>query len=100
MGDVGNLPWGLDDQTPYQQFSVQLERGDLVLFYSDAMIEAADPAGRQLGEEGLLTLARDLGAEDPLRAGRALLDSVAGHRGGLEADDDLTIVAWLHTGTN
>jgi serine phosphatase RsbU (regulator of sigma subunit) len=98
VGEVGNLPWGLDDQTPYQQFTVHLGRGDLVLFYSDAMIEAADPAGRQLGEEGLLTLARGLDAEDPIRAGRALLESVAAHRGGREADDDVTIVAWLHTG--
>ncbi len=100
VGDVGNLPWGLDDQTPYQQFSVHLARGDLVLFYSDAMIEAADPAGRQLGEEGLLTLARGLDAENPIRAGRGLLESVVAHRGGREADDDVTIVAWHHTGND
>ncbi len=100
VGDVGNLPWGLDDQTPYQQFSVHLGRGDLVLFYSDAMIEAADPAGRQLGEEGLLTLAQALDAGDPIQTGRTLLESVAAHRGGREADDDLTIVAWLHTGND
>jgi sigma-B regulation protein RsbU (phosphoserine phosphatase) len=98
IGGVGNLPWGLDDRTPYQQFSVHLGRGDLILFYSDAMIEAADYAGRQLGEEGLLKLTQGLGAGNPTEAGRALLESVAAHRGGREADDDLTIVAWLHTG--
>jgi phosphoserine phosphatase RsbU/P len=100
IGDVGNLPWGLDDQTLYQQFSVQLGRGDLILFYSDAMIEATDREGRQLGEEGLLTLAQTFDAGDPVQTGRALLESVAAHRGGREADDDLTIVAWLHIGND
>jgi hypothetical protein len=98
VGEVGNLPWGLDDETPYQQFSMHLGRGDLVLFYTDALIEAADPTGRQLGEEGLLTLARGVDAEEPWLAGRALLDAVAAHRGGREADDDVTIVAWHHNG--
>ena len=59
VGDAGNLPLGLDDETPYHQFAVTLGRGDLVLFYTDALIEAADPSGRLLGEEGLLALARE-----------------------------------------
>jgi sigma-B regulation protein RsbU (phosphoserine phosphatase) len=100
IGDIGNLPWGLDDETSYKPFKVHLGRGDLVLFYSDAMIEAADPAGRQLGEAGLLSLARGLDADDPIRAGRGLLESVASHRGGREADDDVTIITWLHSGIN
>jgi phosphoserine phosphatase RsbU/P len=96
VGELGNLPRGLDDETAYQQFSVHLERGDLVLFYTDALIEAVDQRGRQLGENGLLTLARGLDAEDPVQTGRALRDAVAAHRGGREADDDVTIVAWHH----
>jgi phosphoserine phosphatase RsbU/P len=98
LGKVGNLPWGLDDETPYQQFSVHLGRGDLVLFYTDALIEAVDHVGRPLGEQGLLRMAQRFDVEDPIRAGRALLESVATHRGGREADDDVTIVAWHHNG--
>ena len=100
VGEVGNLPWGLDDETPYKQFSVQLGRGDLVVFYTDALIEAVDATGRQLGEDGLLTLARGLNTEGPVQTGRALRDAVAAHRGGREADDDFTVVAWHHKGAN
>lgn len=91
-----NLPLGLDDETPYDQFSVALGRGDVVLFYTDALIEANDPEGRMLGEDGLLNLARDLDATDPRALGPALLRSVEQHRGGRAADDDLTILALHH----
>ncbi|WP_165072743.1 PP2C family protein-serine/threonine phosphatase [Paludisphaera rhizosphaerae] len=97
----GNLPWGLDEETAYHQFSVSLERDDVVLFYTDALVEAADPSGRQLGEDGLIGLARGLTVRDDPREftiGRDLLQAVADHRGGGEADDDLTLVAWRQNG--
>src|SRR4051812_30709903 len=47
---ASNLPLGLDDATPYDQFAVQLGRGDLVVLYTDALIEASDAAGQMLGE--------------------------------------------------
>jgi phosphoserine phosphatase RsbU/P len=100
VGERGNLPWGLDNDTPYQQLSVHLGQGDLILFYTDALIEASDSAGRQLGEEGLLSLARGVDVEGPVQSGRDLLDAVALYRGGREADDDVTIVAWHHNGND
>ncbi len=41
-----------------------LGRGDLLAFYTDALSEAADPAGKLLGEEGLLEVARRLDLSD------------------------------------
>jgi serine phosphatase RsbU (regulator of sigma subunit) len=96
VGSAGNLPLGLDDETPYNQFTVPLGRDDLVLFYTDALIEAADPSGRQLGEEGLLALVRGLEAGTPPELGRALLGAVERHRGGRPADDDVTLFALQH----
>ena len=95
-GEVGNLPWGLDDETPYHQFQQTLGVGDIVLFYTDALVEAADPSGRQLGEEGLLALASGLDHQDDVHVGHSLVEAVANHRGGHEADDDVTLVAWRH----
>src|SRR5262249_21245510 len=94
--EPGNLPLGLDDETPYHQFAVSLGLGDLVLFYTDALIEAADPSGRMLGEEGLLAIARALDPADPGRLGPALLEAVDRHRGGRPADDDTPLVALRH----
>ena len=51
---LANLPLGLDDETRYGTSRVKLGRGDLVVFYTDALTEAADGSGQLLGESGLL----------------------------------------------
>lgn len=96
IGSTGNLPLGFDDDTPYHQFTMKLGRGDMVLFYTDALTEATTAAGAMLGEEGLLDLARTLDPADPSRAGTSLLASIDAHRGGRPADDDTTLVALVH----
>ncbi len=93
---MANLPWGIDESTAYPQAEVVLGRGDLVLLYTDALTEAADPLGRQLGEAGLLELVRFLDPTDPARLPSALVDCLARHRSGRAADDDLTFLLLHH----
>ncbi len=97
-GQLANLPLGLDDDTHYGASRVKLGRGDLVVFYTDALIEAADGSGQLLGESGLLEAARRLDAMggSPSTIGQALRDAVARHRGGAAADDDVTLVVLHH----
>jgi sigma-B regulation protein RsbU (phosphoserine phosphatase) len=96
--NAGNLPLGLDEETGYQNFDVALGQGDLLVFYTDALSEAADPAGKLLGEEGLLAAARRLGVADsrPGVIGSAVLEAVAGHREHRTAEDDVTLVVVHH----
>jgi sigma-B regulation protein RsbU (phosphoserine phosphatase) len=92
----GDLPLGIDDDATYHQFSLNLDPGDTVLLYTDALTEAADETGRLLGEDGLLALARALPAGDPRALGRALLAAVARYRDGRPPDDDMTVVVLRH----
>lgn len=94
----GNLPLGLDERTPYRQFSLGLSPGDVVVFYTDALTEAVSPEGRMLMEEGLLDLARGLDMTDPRGAGRSLVSAVDAHRGGAPSDDDVTVLTLHHDG--
>jgi serine phosphatase RsbU (regulator of sigma subunit) len=98
---AANLPLGLDDQTSYQTFDVELGRGDLLAFYTDALSEAADPAGKLLGEDGLLEVVRRLDLSDPRPGtiGPVLLEAVARHRAHLTAEDDVTLVVLHHNGS-
>lgn len=93
-----NLPLGLDEETRYPTFKLDLGHGDLVLFYTDALIEAADPQGRLLGEGGLLAAAwgLDLADSRPSTLGLALLGAVTTHRQGAPAGDDVTLVVARH----
>ena len=93
---VANLPLGIIEPTSYHQFAVRLEKHDLVVLYTDALMEATDGAGEQLGEGGLLRLVGGVEGEDPVGVGRALLDRVARHRGGQDAGDDETVVVLHH----
>ena len=95
---AGNLPLGLDEETRYQMFEVELGRGDLLVFYTDALIEAADSDGRLLGESGLLDTVRevDLSDRSPAAIGTALLEAVARYREHRSADDDMTLIVVHH----
>jgi serine phosphatase RsbU (regulator of sigma subunit) len=98
IGERGNLPLGLDDESAYHQFAVTLTRGDSLIVYTDALTEAADASGKLLGEEGLLELCRGLDPTAPLAFGPALLAAVDLHRNGRPADDDITLVTLHHNG--
>jgi serine phosphatase RsbU (regulator of sigma subunit) len=95
---LSNLPLGLDDETQYGATHLKLGRGDLIVFYTDALTEAADGGGELLGERGLLEAARRLDAagRPPFSIGTSLLEAVARHRGDAPADDDVTLVVLHH----
>lgn len=93
-----NLPLGVLLPTEYEQFGLRLEEGDLVLAYTDALIEARGPDGTMLGEQGLLDCMSRLDAEKPERLLPALLESLAAFRGMTPLDDDLTLLLLRHHG--
>lgn len=91
-GGAGALPLGIDRGSCYGEMGVRLRRGDVLLIYTDSLIEAKSPDGRMLGEAGLLKLLVELNPDDPGGLARALLDGVRVHTGGRALEDDATIV--------
>jgi len=89
---VTNLPLGVVEPTVYEQFGVRLGPGDLVLIYTDALIETPTRAGDRLGVEGLLDVARRVHDTTPdgfIRELRRLLDDCWSEE---HSDDDLTMM--------
>lgn len=93
-----NLPLGVISGTDYRQFVVNLTPGDRVVLYSDALAEAADADGAQLGEQGLLDAARRINSDDVKDFNDRLVGAAADHRAGRPANDDATVITLHHTG--
>lgn len=96
-GGLADLPLGIVGDTAYTQRQITLARGDLLLFYTDALTEAENPAGEQLGEAGLLRVMEGLGSIDPAAIPAALSAALDTYRGGNPAGDDSTFILLRHT---
>jgi sigma-B regulation protein RsbU (phosphoserine phosphatase) len=87
-----NIPLGLFDVAEYEQFDVELESGDCLLSYTDALIESRDADGEMLGEAGLLRVLRLLGDVEPQKLIERLLEEIAGRHPENLSDDDVTVM--------
>jgi serine phosphatase RsbU (regulator of sigma subunit) len=96
---VHNLPLGIVDPTQYYQFAVKLEKGDLVLLYTDALPEARDPHGHLLGEAGLIEMLASLPIHPLETYCTRLMAAVREFRGGEPLEDDATLMFLHHNET-
>lgn len=87
---TGGAPVGLFPDSTYEQGAIQLHPRDLLVAYTDGVIEAADPAGQEWGIEGLQEAAagsESRSAEDIVHAIFASMDEFSCGR----QTDDVTV---------
>ncbi len=87
-----NMPLGMLDITEYEQFDVQLEPGDYLLSYTDALIECDGEDGEMLGEVGLRRMLQGLGDVPPSQTIDALIAELGRRYPGKLDDDDVTLL--------
>jgi len=87
-----NIPLGLFDAAEYEQFDVELEPGDCLLSYTDALIESRDADGEMLGEDGLLRIIRLLGDVEPQKLIATLLGEIEERYPENLSEDDVTVL--------
>jgi phosphoserine phosphatase RsbU/P len=87
-----NLPLGILDQSEYEQFDVELDAGDCLLSYTDALIESRDADGEMLGEAGLLRIMRLLCDIAPEELIEKLLEEIMRRHPGNLSKDDVTVL--------
>jgi serine phosphatase RsbU (regulator of sigma subunit) len=88
--EAGGLPLGINAALLYQSGATTLAPGDLLLVFTDGLVEAEDPAGQEYGEARLLPVVQsvhDAGAADALRR---LMASVDAFVGPTRQHDDIT----------
>ncbi|GAB4191412.1 MAG: hypothetical protein Kow00105_05480 [Phycisphaeraceae bacterium] len=84
---ANNLPLGILDDVPYEQYAIQMARGDLVLLYTDGVTEARTATGDLLGESGLINIISRINTSDPSRVLMALQTRLGMITNGMLSDD-------------
>jgi serine phosphatase RsbU (regulator of sigma subunit) len=85
-----NVPWGIEETVEYEQFAVRLRVGDLVLCYTDSLIEARDASGELLGPDGLLELVQPIEPADASTLVARILQTIDKRGEGNLTRDDVT----------
>ncbi len=96
---VWNLPLGIEDLTDYEQFGADLAVGDLVLCYSDSLMESKNAGGEMLGEEGLLGVVNALPVTEPGKVIDQITAALVALWPTNLSDDDVTILLFRPNGS-
>jgi phosphoserine phosphatase RsbU/P len=86
------LPIGIVDEVEYKETRLELAPGDMLVFYTDGIVEAMNNEGVMFGFERLLDIAgqsKDMSAEQVLRS---IMDKVKEFSDGAVQHDDLTLI--------
>ncbi len=89
-----NLPIGVLTTTNYEQFDLEIEKDDIVLGYTDSLIEAKDENGNMLGIQGLLDLVTLLSVQSKSDLHLRLLEKIRSLHPDNLKDDDVTVMAF------
>lgn len=93
-----NLPLGVLDLADYKQFDLRLDVGDLVLCYTDSLVESRNAAGEMLGPGGLLRIVRGLPPTEPGVIVPTLLAAIKVQAEGNLTGDDVTVLLFRPNG--
>jgi serine phosphatase RsbU (regulator of sigma subunit) len=88
--ETGGLILGLFAQAAYEQETVSLEPGDVLVVYSDGVTEALNADGQEFGDERLLACIEANGRRSPPELLDELLSSVRRFSEGAAQHDDVT----------
>jgi serine phosphatase RsbU (regulator of sigma subunit) len=91
--DQSGLPLGITPGYPYGAVRVPLAPGDFLLFFTDGVTDAQNPAGEMFGLEGLKRAVTG-GPFRPKTVGELVLGAVRKHANGRPQNDDIALVCF------
>jgi serine phosphatase RsbU (regulator of sigma subunit) len=87
-----SFPLGTSPRSDFPTAAYELAPGDRLVFLTDGLVEASDPAGEPFGFERLEALLRAEASADAVRLREAVLAAVSAHTHGAPPDDDRTLL--------
>lgn len=96
--ESGGIPWGIEDESKYEQFQMRLNVGDVIFCYTDSLAESRSATGEFLGTQGLLKIASSLGNINPSELISRILTEVEKFDPQYATRDDVTCLAFRPNG--
>ena len=87
-----NICMGVTEGFPYQESTLTLDKGDMLVTFTDGVTEACDPANNLYGEERLEALLATQEGNTAEQVTSAINNAVNAHANGAEQSDDITIL--------
>ncbi len=88
-----NLPLGVTDDAPYVMSDARLIDGEVLLIYSDGVLEAPNRDGVRFGFIRLRATLREIGNADALELKHGVISRLRDWTGGSLEHDDVTLMA-------
>jgi sigma-B regulation protein RsbU (phosphoserine phosphatase) len=92
MLEAGGTLLGIIDGMEYQEESVSLAAGEMLVLYTDGISEAMNAQKELLGDERLAAICAELHGQPAGAVRDAILAAVARHQGAEPAADDMTVL--------
>jgi len=90
--EMGGIPVGLFPDSKYQETELQLVAGDILVFYTDGLVEARDDADEDFGLKRLAQTVREHCTESAQEIVNAVNQAVDGFIGRVPPHDDRTLI--------
>jgi sigma-B regulation protein RsbU (phosphoserine phosphatase) len=88
--NAGDLPLGINPDAPYRTTEITLSTGDLLLVYSDGLVEAVNMREEEFGEQRVIDLLKASPRESAEQTLQRMLSSVHAFTGQRRQYDDMT----------
>jgi sigma-B regulation protein RsbU (phosphoserine phosphatase) len=89
--DLAGIPLGLFPDSKYQEETITLEEGEILVFYTDGIVEMTDEDENEFGLKRLAQLVQDLREKTPTEIVAAIDDEVRQFAGCCPSQDDRTM---------
>ena len=90
--DIGGTVLGLFSSAEYEESELRLYSGDVLVACTDGVLEAHNPQGEEFGEDRLAQILTGNSHLPAIEIERLILQAVKNWTGGMDQEDDLTLV--------
>ena len=86
------MPLGVSPEATWSEGEIHLTPGDLLMLYTDGVVESHNPENEMFGDRRMLEIAASLRHRSPRHLQDALISEVRAFTGNEQQFDDLTLV--------